>query len=40
MVRRQGVADAMPEFASELLRMRGTVTCDRGDYVAKIQLVS
>ena len=35
MGRRQGVAAAMPDFASELLRMRGTVTCDSGLVVSR-----
>jgi hypothetical protein len=35
MVRRQGVADALSEFAEELLRMRGTVTCDGGLVVSR-----
>ena len=35
MVRRQGVADALPDFAAELLRMRGTVTCAGGLVVGR-----
>lgn len=32
----QGVADALPDFAEALLRMRGTVTCDGGLVISRL----